>query len=191
MNQKEINNYYRENNKLLTKVIKGILYKKNKKINIDIIINESYIHVYNNIDSINNEDELQRMILNFINKSIIWTNSKINKQERLRSQTFHKSVNDFEFNEFDTNSFDQQDIELINKINIEKWYDDKQCLLQMYRQQETDKVKQIIFDCFFNKKITKGVDLASHLKVNKDYACKYIRTLKNDIKEFAQNEKNK
>jgi hypothetical protein len=182
MNQQEINNYYRENNKLLTKVIKGILYKKNKKINIDIIINESYIHVYNNIDSINNEDELQRMILNFINKSIIWTNSKINKQERL---------NDFEFNEFEGDNFDQQDIELINKINIEKWYDDKQCLLQMYRQQETDKVKQIIFDCFFIKKITKGVDLASHLKVNKDYACKYIRTLKNDIKEFAQNEKNK
>jgi len=77
-----------------------------------------------------------------------------------------------------------------SKLEIEFWYNDKKCLLQMYREQEQDKIKQIIFDCYFNKNITKGKDLAKHLNVNKDYSCKYIRELKSDIREFTNKNNN-
>lgn len=57
----------------------------------------------------------------------------------------------------------------------------------MYRDQEKDKIKQIIYECYFVKGITKGVDLAKHLGINKDYASKYIREMKSDIQEFHKN----
>jgi DNA-binding transcriptional regulator LsrR (DeoR family) len=59
----------------------------------------------------------------------------------------------------------------------------------MYKEQETDKVKLIIFDLYYNRGITKGIDLAKHLGINKDYACKYIREMKQTIRNYEkQNE---
>ena len=51
----------------------------------------------------------------------------------------------------------------------------------MYYQQETNKYKKIIYECYFHKGITKGVHLAKHLGINKDYGCSYIKQLKLDL----------
>ena len=61
------------------------------------------------------------------------------------------------------------------------------CCLEAYRSQEPARVKQVIYDVYFKKGITKGTELGKHLNVNKDYACKYIRTMKQDINEFYKN----
>jgi len=174
LTKKQIDDYYVSQMPMLTTIIKGVSYKQNKQyIDIDVALNEAYLHIIQNKEKLSTEKEVQKMLVNFINKSIIWTNSKLNKLERVNS------IGDVTYDAADT-----IDNDLLNKIEIEEWYNEKMCILNMYRAQEKDKVKQIIFDTYFKKEIRKGIDLAKHLGVNKDYGCRYIREMKADIKAY-------
>lgn len=172
---------------MLENIVKGIAYKANKRIDTHAAINESYIHLINNIGNFSNEDELQRIVIKFIRDNIWWTNSKLNKEERVNT-TFEieeqKKDSNYVSTERTTED-DEEDFEF--KIEIERWYVERKCTLEMYRAQEEDKVKQIVFDCFFRKGITKGTELSKHLKINKDYAAKYIREMKQDIRDYFNN----
>lgn len=180
MSKQELDAYFVTQLPMLTTIIKGVRYKTNKQyIDVDAAVSEAYLHCIQNLDKITKEKDLQKMMVNFVNKSILWHNSKLSKQSRLNDN-----------GEYNADKADEIDIDLQQKIEIEKWYDEKQAILQMYRNQLHDKVKQIIFDCYFVKDIKKGVDLAKHLGVSKDSGCKYIREMKADIKAFNDNYKN-
>jgi hypothetical protein len=195
MSKKEMDDYFVEILPMLEKIVKGVAYKNNKKIDTNAAINEAYLHMTRY--DISTKKDLEKLVVNFLNMNIQWTNSKLNKQERvgqhndkLNTKSFYGGSDD----DTSTENFkpkeeptDEMDVELETKILIEKWWDEKQCILQMYRDQEKDKIKQIIYDCYFKKNITKGVDLAKHLGVNKDYSSKYIREMKNEIKDFYEN----
>ena len=128
-------------------------------------------------DTIITEKQLEKLVVNFINQNIIWTQSKINKQEKVND-----NIGEYFGNEVD----EDVEISLQQKIEIEKWYNEKQCILEMYRDTEQDKIKQIVFDCYFKKGIIKGTALAKHIGINKDYACKYLREMKKDINDYYQ-----
>lgn len=161
---------------MLQKIAKGIAYKQNKKyINPSTAVNEAYLYIYEKCrDKFSNEDQLQRIVINYIKMMTIWNGSVsfTHLEKVMTSDYIPDTIDDFDDN------FD-------DKLEIELWYNDRKCLLSLYRDQEQDKVKQIIFDCYFKKGITKGIDMAKHLKINKDYACKYIREMKTTIRDFA------
>lgn len=167
---------------MLQKIAKGIAYKQNKKyINPSTAINEAYLYIYEKCrDKFSNEDQLQRIVINYIKMMTIWNGSIsfTHLEKVMTSDYIPDTIDDFNDNFED-------------KLEIELWYNDRKCLLSLYREQEQDKVKQIIFDCYFKKGITKGIDMAKHLKINKDYACKYIREMKKDVKDFSNKNNNK
>jgi hypothetical protein len=177
----DINNFFVKNIDMLQKIAKGIAYKNNKKyINPSTAINEAYLYIYEKCrDKFSNEDQLQRIVINYIKMMTIWNGSVsfTNLEKVMTSDYIPDTIDDFDEN------FD-------DKLEIELWYNDRKCLLSLYREQEQDKVKQIIFDCYFKKGITKGIDMAKHLKINKDYACKYIREMKKDVKDFSDKNNN-
>ena len=180
MTKKEFDNYFVSQLPMLQIIVKGVAYKQNKKIDTDAAINEAYLHCHKNLDKLMTENQAQRMMVQFINMNIIWENSQLNKMER---------VNDIgEF--YIKDDIDDIDDSLEDKLKIEEWYNERKSYLEIYRQQENDAVKGIIFDCFFKKNITKGLDLAKHLGINKDKASKYIRELKSDVKEFYNRNNN-
>jgi hypothetical protein len=178
----DINNFFVKNIDMLQKIAKGIAYKNNKKyINPSTAINEDYLYIYEKCrDKFSNEDQLQRIVINYIKMMTIWNGSVsfTNLEKVMTSDYIPDTIDDFDEN------FD-------DKLEIELWYNDRKCLLSLYREQEQDKVKQIIFDCYFKKGITKGIDMAKHLKINKDYACKYIREMKKDVKDFSDKNNNR
>lgn len=172
---------------MLEPIVKGVAYKQNKKLDTYAVINEAYLHMVKYQDSIQTEKQLEKLVVNFINQNIIWTNSKINKQERVHHQDKNEEERDDSNHvatKHRTTEDDEEDLQV--KIQIEKWYDEKQCILEMYRNAETDKIKQIVYDCYFKKGITVGTALAKHLGINKDYACSYIRIMKKDINDYYQ-----
>lgn len=175
MTQQEINDHFVKIIPMLEGIVKGIAYKSNKKIDTHAAINEAYIYIWERPDLMTDPNMLQRIAINFIKKSIHWSTSKLNKLENVNN------LNEVFFNDDLDDDSDMDD-----KIQLEKWYTDRKCILEMYRKQEVDKVKLIIFDLYYNKGITKGVDLAKHLGINKDYSCRYIREMKADIKKFAK-----
>lgn len=196
MTKKEIDDYFVNILQMLEKITEGIKYKQKKyHLTKDLVINEAYLHVIKNIDSIKNEKDIEKMAVQFIKMNIGWTNSQINKQERVNNnyqETTEDDDNDFSKDKPITKTIeieDDYDIELLQKLEIEKWYNERKCILAEYRQQEQDKIKQIVYDCFFKKNITTGVKLAKHLNINKDYSCKYIREMKQSIQLFTKNYK--
>ncbi len=182
MSDSDINNFFVKNIDMLQKIAKGIAYKQNKKyINPSTAINEAYLYIYEKCrDKFSNEDQLQRIVINYIKMMTIWNGSIsfTHLEKVMTSDYIPDTIDDFNDNFED-------------KLEIELWYNDRKCLLSLYREQEQDKVKQIIFDCYFKKGITKGIDMAKHLKINKDYACKYIREMKKDVKDFSNKNNNK
>lgn len=180
MTNEQINNFFVKNIKMLETIAKGIAYKNKKQyIHPTTAVNEAYLYIFNKCrDKFTDEDQLQRIVINYIKMMTIWNGSVsfTNLEKTMTSDYIPDVIDDFNEN-------------LDSKLEIEFWYNDKKCTLELYRSQEQDKIKQIIYDCYFKKGITKGVDLAKHLNINKDYACKYIREMKKDIREF-QNKNN-
>jgi hypothetical protein len=177
----DINDFFVNNMDMLQKIAKGIAYKQNKRyINPCTAVNEAYLYVYEKcMNKFSNEDQLQRIVINYIKMMTIWNGSvSFTHLEKVMTSDYIPDVIDDFYENLDS------------KLEIEFWYNDKKCLLQMYRDQEQDKIKQIIYDCYFNKGITKGVKLAKHLQINKDYACKYIREMKKDIRDFQDKNNN-
>ena len=180
MTDEEIGLYFSSIIPMLEKIAAGIAFNYNKTyIHPHVAINEAYLYIFSASvrPLIINPDRLQRITINYIKMMTIWDTTSFDKLEKMRS-------NDFIIDATDT--FDEN---IESKIEIELWYNDRKAMLTMYRQQETNKIKQIIFDCYFNKGLIKGTALAKHLKINKDYSCKYIREMKHDIREFYKNNK--
>jgi hypothetical protein len=177
----DINNFFTNNMSMLEKIAKGIAYKQNKKfIHHSTAINEAYLYIFEKcIGKFSNEDELQRIVINYIKMMTIWNGSVsfTHLEKTMTSDYIPDIIDDFEET-------------IDSKLEIEFWYNDRKCMLSLYREQEDNKVKQIIFDCYFKKGITKGIDLAKHLNINKDYSCKYIREMKKDIRDFSNKNNN-
>lgn len=192
MSKIEIDKYFVEIIPMLSKTAKGIKYKQNKShIETDVIVNEAYIHVIKNIDLITTTTDIEKIATQFIKMNITWQNSQINKLERVNNnyqEALEDDDNDFSNDKAIKETFNDEedfDIELEQKLEIERWYNEKKCMLAMYRQQEKNKINQIIYDCFFIKNIQTGKDLAEHLKMDKAAAWRYIRIMKQAIKKFS------
>lgn len=176
LNKEQIDSYFQSQLQMLRIIIRGVKYKQNKDyISEDALISETYMHCISNQNKLNTENELQKMMVNYANKSLLWTNSKINKQERVTSII----VDDYEVE-------DDFDIEIEHKLIIEEWYNSKKAILFLYRNQLQDKVAQIIFDCFFEKNIKSGAKLSKHLGISKYATLKYLKDMKKNIRIFAE-----
>ncbi len=153
------------------------LINKYKKYHLDIdaVINETYLYILPYIDRFENDNQCERYIFNFINKNILWLNSKLNRQEGLNNITEGYDPPDI---------IDDIEENIKSKVEIELWYNKRKALLIQYRNQLTNKEKIIIYDCFFIKELQTGKALAQHLQINTDYALAYIREMKQDIIQF-------
>ena len=171
--KEDVDNFFKNNMALLEPIAKGLSYKNNRDIHEYITISYAYEYCLNNYYKLKSTKEIQKMAIGFIKDNLGWKRSQLNIKEG-------KCIN----REYLDIQQPDDDISLENKILIEKWYDEKKSILVMYRIQEKDRVKQNIFDVYFNKGITKGVDMAKHFNINKDAASKYIREMKKDIYQF-------
>lgn len=196
MNKTEIDNYFVQFMPILIPIVDGIKYKLNKQyITTDTVINEAYLHVYKNSDSIQTTTQLEKIAVNFIKMNIGWTNSQINKMEKVNNNLDNASTEDeddtsLNYHKTITKNIeteDKIDESLSEKIELEKWYNEKKCILEMYRAQEKSKIIKIIYDCYFEKHITSGKDMAAHLEIDKGSAWRYIRIMKSELQKFIKN----
>ena len=167
---------------MINKIALGLIYKKGKNhLDQDGVVNEAYLYLLQNKNKVKTQDEMQRLVINWIKQNIGWQNSQLNIKNKVNTITEHFQPEE----EID----DEFDIE--NKINIENWWNEKLSILEMYRQQEDDKIYQIIFDLYFIKGFTIGIKLAKELHISNCYGSMYIRNLHERIRIFEKNNNNK
>jgi len=164
---------------MLETIVKGISYKRNKRIEPMVAINEAYIYIIENKHILVDEDFLQRVVIRYITNQIYWTTSTLNKLEGVNNLT-------------DTSFFDIEEefSDIDSKVEIENWVNDRKCLLELYKEQETNKINLIVLNLYYNKGVTKGIDLAKVLNVNYPYACMYLREMKASVKKFTESYNN-
>ena len=167
---------------LIEDVTKRLISKYHKYyLETGNVISYAYEHNLRFLDQLETTNQVQQYTLKFIRSNINWERSDLTKAEIIKDSTLDG---------YDVTNEDDE-AEYINKINIENWYSTKKSILVEYRRYESDKVFQIIYDCYFIKHITVGVLLAKHLGVNKDIGCWYIRQMKQRIRDFEINQYNK
>jgi len=103
-------------------------------IDADAVINNAYLHCAGVNAQDMTEDKAKSYLLNTIKCDLIWTQgSKTKKQDLYKSQEYTMDVID-----------DTADLE--HKIEIEDRYNFKKALVEIYRTEQKDRIKKIVFE---------------------------------------------
>jgi hypothetical protein len=98
-----IDNWFRRDIKKLKSIISYWKNYHGRKYDINDMVSDVYIHVMSNIQSLNNESDLEAMVYNYIKNNSYWSLSKINKDYKTDKEylTQGKLVSDFELDNSD------------------------------------------------------------------------------------------
>ena len=79
------------------------------------------------------------------------------------------------------------DCETLEKVRLEKWFNDRKSLLAMYRERiKVDKPKQIVLDKMIELKTTNSRKLGKHFGIHYLSAYAYIREIQEEIRDFEE-----
>lgn len=148
------------------------LLKIPTSIDADAVINNAYLHCAElNVQDMT-EDKAKSYLLNSIKCDLIWTQgSKSKKQDLYRSQEYTLDVID-----------DQTDIE--HKISIEDRYNFKKAIIEIYRREQKDRIKKIVFEAYYDKGHSTQTALAKYFNINSTSAYFLIKEIKENINQI-------
>jgi len=178
MSKEKIDEYFNKNYKQIIDYIKNCFFN-NHIFNEEpeYFATELYLFILKKKEIIKDEVELKKFVSNFIYMHTKWSNS--NYRESGQQQ---KRLKNIEFTpEFHDNEIDESLDELINdEIKL----DDYQAICELYRQNETNLEKQIVWDIFFVEGKKTYKEFGEYCGFSITPAGKFIKQLKKDLKEF-------
>lgn len=149
-----------------------LLIKMKVRIEADVVINNSYIHVAGIKDDTMDENKVKSYLFNTIKMQILWSTSVTQLQERV-------SANEIEI----PNNFDDEE-DLNDKIRQEQQYHDHKSCVEIYKRGMTDRIKVIIFEAYFDKGYSTARAMAKYFDIPVTSAHYFIRDIKNDLKRI-------
>ena len=149
-----------------------LLTKMKVRIEADVVINNSYLHVAGIKDDTMDENKVKSYLLNTIKMQILWSTSVTQLQERV-------SANEMEI----PNNFDDEE-DLNDKIRQEQQYHDHKSCVEIYKRGMTDRIKVIIFEAYFDKGYSTARAMAKYFDIPVTSAHYFIRDIKNDLKRI-------
>lgn len=149
-----------------------LLIKMKVRIEADVVINNSYLHVAGIKDDTMDENKVKSYLLNTIKMQILWSTSVTQLQERV-------SANEIEI----PNNFDDEE-DLNDKIRQEQQYHDHKSCVEIYKRGMTDRIKVIIFEAYFDKGYSTARAMAKYFDIPVTSAHYFIRDIKNDLKRI-------
>lgn len=149
-----------------------LLTKMKVRIEADVVINNSYLHVAGIKDDTMDENKVKSYLLNTIKMQILWSTSVTQLQERV-------SANEIEI----PNNFDD-DEDLNDKIRQEQQYHNHKSCVEIYKRGMTDRIKVIIFEAYFDKGYSTARAMAKYFDIPVTSAHYFIRDIKNDLKRI-------
>lgn len=186
MTKKQIDKYLTDNYNWLIKIAKSHIYKNNRRFTPEELVTNLYEYLLKKKCDISDK-EIEIYSSRFIVTQCAWNNSETNKQTFLERHTQGKVIDaSIPDKEFTSNDLEQ-------KIEIEKWYNEKQSLIHCYRKTIKEKHEQIFFDTYFSK-LKKGERvtvraIAKHFSISSTPTYHLIKEMHNNLKEFEQNQK--
>lgn len=141
-------------------------------VDADAVINNAYLHCIDITVDDPTIDKAKSYLLNTIKYELIWTQgSKTKKQDIYNSQLYVGDVVE-----------DLSDIEY--KIKMEDKYNYKKAMVEIYRKEQTDRIKRIVFEAYYDKGYSTQTALAKYFNINNTSAYFLIKEIKKNINEI-------
>lgn len=167
-----LDRYISRNYNEVWKYTEYFLTKMKVKIQADVVINNSYLHVIEINDNTTDEDKVKSYLLNTIKKQIMWSTSASHTQEKVRA------------NEIDIPNDCEDEHDLNYKIKEELKYQNQKAYVEMYRRSLSDRVKVIIFEAYFDKGYTTSRAMAAYFDIPDTSAYYFIKEIKRELKRI-------
>ena len=144
------------------------LSKMGSYIDADTVINNSYLHVVN-IDG--DPDKVKGYLLNTIKYQILWSTSKSHRDDKITA-----------IEHPNTEPIDDDD--LVHKLREDKAYSFNKGLLEIYRNEITDKIQLIVFEAYVDKGYITSRAMAIYFGITHTSAYYLIKELKQNINKL-------
>ena len=147
------------------------LVRMNSHIYADTFINNSYLHVLSINDDTACEEKVKSYLLNTIKCQVLWSTSQSNNDDRVTAIEEGKQQ-------------DCENTDLEWKIQLEEQYIRKKSIIEIYRNSINDRIKQIIFEAYYDKGLTTQKELSQYFNISMTAAHFLIKEIKQGIKEI-------
>lgn len=177
----QIDNYIKNNYKQLDSTTTKIIKKRNRFLDASTVISHTYLYLLNNQQEISDfailhgktiDHIIYSFTLKYINSSIYWDNSDINKENDRLFNKVYKKPKDLEYEE--TEPFCIAIDEIYTEDFIESFY------------KSLDKLDRISFKCYYYDGIDNAKDFADHFDISVSSAYNSINKLKILLKDFIK-----
>lgn len=141
-------------------------------IDADAVINNSYLHCIKVHIPDMTQDKAKSYLLNTIKYELIWTQGSRTKRDDIYKSQEHQG------DDMD----DTTDLE--HKLMIEERHNFKKAIIEIYRSQQHDRIKRIIFEAYYDQGHSTQTALAKYFNINITSAYFLIREIKQNIKSI-------
>jgi hypothetical protein len=178
--KKKIDKYFSDNYTELLELASKAVEIDRRNYDPSDLIAHAYEYCIKKIDQLETEEDIHRFTYRVILMHSKWRTSPINR-EILLTQTPFEGTEDFEIRPV------EKECEMAEKILLEKWFNDKQSILAMYRERiKVDKPKLIVLDKMLEFKTTNSRRLGKHFGIHHLSAWAYIKEIQEEIRDFEE-----
>ncbi len=172
--KEQLDRYVAKNYSEVLKYTKHFLKVLNipTSIDADAVINNAYLHCTKVHLPEMTQDKAKSYLLNTIKYELIWTQGSRTKRDDIYRSQEHLG-DDID----DTTDLD-------HKIQIEERYSFKKAMVEIYRSQQHDRIKQIVFEAYYDKGHSTQTALAKYFNINSTSAYFLIKEIKENIKSI-------
>lgn len=169
---------------MLRRKAKVLLRKYNRRHDADAVLSEAYIYVLSKINEVNSRKMVKAYVVTFIQKSIIWNESKLEKKSEDGSRQWSRLVLGIDLDVFFVDDTDDLD----EKIKDERIGVMGDVFLSHFESMLIDPVEKIIFDRIVRKRCYTVRGLAGVFEISSTQAFGLKKKMMIKLKDFANKE---
>ena len=178
--KKKIDKYFTENYDLLTEAAQRNVEYYKRAYDFADVISYAYEYCLKKSDSLD-LDNIDNIVHRVIITSCYWEDSPLNREMLLKQTPFEGTA------DFEVKPVEKEGSDLNDKILLEKWFNNKQSILAMYRERiKVDKPKLIVLDKMIEFKTTNSRRLGKHFGIHHLSAWAYIKEIQEEIRDFEE-----
>ena len=166
--RRALDSYISSNYKEVRAYTTYFLKKMGSYIDADTVINNSYLHVIN-IDG--DPGKVKSYLLNTIKYQVLWSCSKSNKDDRITAI------------EHPNNEPEDTD-DLSYKLREDRIYSFNKALIEIYRNEITDKVQLIVYEAYIDRGYITAKSMAIYFGITTTSAYYMIKEIKQNLNEL-------
>jgi len=167
-----LDSYLQSNYIEVVKYTSYFIKRSKLKLSIQTVISNSYIRYIQISPSIEHEHEAKGYLFHLIKTEILWNGTESKKE----------LCNSLDFDLLKDETIDEFLINLQEEFKIQNYH----AAIELYRQEQKDRIKKIFFETYFDKGYSTTRSIAKHFNISEFSTHGLITEMKKDIRELLE-----